>query len=362
MTVGPDGEVYVSLYASGEIARLPDRNDDGLADGIEIIAGRMNRPHGIEWHEDWLYVAEAGRVSRLRDSDGDGLLETWELVTDNIPGEGGHTSRTLHFSPDGLLYVSAGSSCNVCAEDDPRRAAILRFNPDGSIPADNPFAADPDPRWQAVWAWGLRNSVDFLWTPSGALWANHNGRDNLVDAQGTYDSLPPEEIIIPVQGGMSHGWPYCYTAVNGINAGMEAELLDEQSGLPLPVGFDCSIENVVPALFTDLAHSAPLGMALASDRLAFPAEYHESLYVAYHGSWNTSNSGIRDCKVERILLDGEKPVGSEVFVTGWRAEGQTCGSAQTWGRPADVIVGADGALYISDDKGGRVYRVVYNGD
>jgi len=362
MTVGPDGEVYVSLYASGEIARLPDRNDDGLADGIEILAGGMNRPHGIEWHEDWLYVAEAGRVSRLRDSDGDGLLETWELVTDNIPGEGGHTSRTLHFGPDGLLYVSAGSSCNVCAEDDPRRAAILRFNPDGSIPADNPFAADPDPRWQAVWAWGLRNSVDFLWTPSGALWANHNGRDNLVDAQGTYDSLPPEEIIIPVQGGMSHGWPYCYTAVNGINAGMEAEVLDEQSGLPLPSGFDCSTDNVVPALFTDLAHSAPLGMALATERLAFPAEYHESLYVAYHGSWNTSNSGIRDCKVERILLDGEMPVGSEVFVTGWRAEGQTCGSAQTWGRPADVIVGADGALYISDDKGGRVYRVVYNGD
>ncbi len=362
MTVGLDGEIYVSLYASGEIARLPDRNEDGLADGVEIIASGMNRPHGIEWHEDWLYVAEAGRVSRLRDEDGDGLMEIWEQVTDNIPGEGGHTSRTLHFGPDGLLYVSAGSSCNVCDEDDPRRAAILRFNPDGSIPADNPFAVDPDPRRQAVWAWGLRNSVDFLWTPSGMLWANHNGRDNLLDAQGTYDSLPPEEIIIPVQGGMSHGWPYCYTAVNGINAGMQAEVLDEQSGLPLPDGFDCSAENVTPALFTDLAHSAPLGMALATEQLAFPADYHESLYVAYHGSWNTSNSGIRDCKVERILLDGEKPVGSEVFVTGWRAEGQTCGSAQTWGRPVDVIVGADGALYISDDKGGRVYRVVYRGD
>ena len=362
MTVGLDGEIYVSLYASGEIARLPDRNEDGLADGVEIIASGMNRPHGIEWHEDWLYVAEAGRVSRLRDEDGDGLMEIWEQVTDNIPGEGGHTSRTLHFGPDGLLYVSAGSSCNVCDEDDPRRAAILRFNPDGSIPADNPFAADPDPRRQAVWAWGLRNSVDFLWTPSGMLWANHNGRDNLLDAQGTYDSLPPEEIIIPVQGGMSHGWPYCYTAVNGINAGMQAEVLDEQSGLPLPDGFDCSAENVAPALFTDLAHSAPLGMALATEQLAFPADYHENLYVAYHGSWNTSNSGIRDCKVERILLDGEKPVGSEVFVTGWRAEGQTCGSAQTWGRPVDVIVGADGALYISDDKGGRVYRVVYRGD
>lgn len=362
MAAGPDGELYVSLYNSGELARLPDRNDDGLADGIEIVASGLNRPHGIEWYEGWLYVAEAGRISRLRDYDGDGLMETWELLTDNIPGAGGHTSRTLHFGPDGLLYVSAGSSCNVCVEDDPRRAAILRFNPDGSIPADNPFAADPDPRRQAVWAWGLRNSVDFLWTPSGVLWANHNGRDNLRDEQGSYDSLPPEEIIIPVQGGMSHGWPYCYTAVNGIILAMEAEVLDNQNGLSLPEGFDCSTANVVPALFTDLAHSAPLGMALAIERLAFPAEYHNSLYVAYHGSWNTSNSGIRDCKVERILLDGETPIGSQLFVDGWRAGGQTCGSAGTWGRPADVIIGADGALYISDDKGDRVYRVVYTGE
>lgn len=362
MAVGPDGEIYVSLYASGEIARLPDRNDDGLADEIEIIAGGMNRPHGIEWHEGWLYVAETGRVTRLKDNDGDGLLETWELVTDNIPGGGGHTSRTLHFGPDGLLYVSAGSSCNVCVESDPRRAAILRFNPDGSIPVDNPFATDPDPRKQAVWAWGLRNSVDFLWTPSGVLWANHNGRDNLVDTQGTTDSLPPEEIIIPVRGGMSHGWPYCYTAVNGLNPELAAEVFDEQSGLALPSGFDCSINNVVPALFTDLAHSAPLGMALAVERLAFPAAYHNSLFVAYHGSWNTSQESIRDCKVERIILEGEMPVGSENFVSGWREEGETCGSARTWGRPADVIVGGDGALYISDDKGGRVYRMIYIGN
>ncbi len=362
MAIGEDGELYISLYGSGEIARLPDRDRDGLVDGIEIIAGGLNRPHGIEWYAGWLYVAEAGRVTRMRDKDGDGLLETWELVTSNIPGAGGHISRTLHFGPDGLLYVSAGSSCNVCLEEDPRRAAILRFNPDGTIPEDNPFAYDPDERKRAVWAWGLRNSVDFLWTPSGALWANHNGRDNLMDAQGSSDSLPPEEIIIPVQAGMSHGWPYCYTVVMGVNQPLQAEVLDTQSGVKLPEGFDCSSANVVPALFTDDAHSAPLGMMLASASLYFPAEYQNSLYVAYHGSWNTSPESIRDCKVERVLLDGETPISSEVFVNGWRAEGQTCGSPETWGRPADVIAGADGAMYISDDKGGRVYRVVFIGE
>lgn len=362
MAVGEDGEVYISLYQSGELARLPDRDRDGRADAIEIVADGFNLPHGIEWRAGWLYVAEAGRVTRLRDEDGDGLLEIRELVTANIPAAGGHTSRTLHFGPDGMLYVSAGSSCNVCAEEDPRRAAILRFNPDGSIPTDNPFANDADERRRAVWAWGLRNSVDFLWTPSGALWADHNGRDNLLDDQGSTDTLPPEEIIIPVQGGKSHGWPYCYTAVSGVNIPLAPEALDGQSGLKLPEGFDCSLENVTPALFTDQAHSAPLGMTLATGKLAFPPQYQTSLYVAYHGSWNTSGSGIRDCKVQRILLDGETPLASEVFVSGWRAAGQACGSPNTWGRPADVIAGADGALYISDDKAGRVYRVVYTGE
>jgi len=362
MTVSPQGELYVSLYTSGQIALLADRNGDGLADGTEIAASGLNGPHGLEWHDGWLYVAEQGRVSRLQDGDNNGSLETRETITENIPGSGGHSSRTLHFGPDGMLYVSAGSSCNLCAEGDPRRAAILRFNADGSIPADNPFANDPDTQKQTVWAWGLRNSVDFLWTPSGQLWADHNGRDNLLDSQGTPDTLPPEEIIIPVQGNKSHGWPYCYTDVLGFNSSGIAEVADNQTGLSIPDGFDCSLANVVPALFTDLAHSAPLGMTLGEASLAFPVEYQNSLYVAYHGSWNTTAASIRDCKVERILLNGETPIGSETFVTGWRAEGATCGSSATWGRPADVIVGGDGALYISDDKGDRVYRVVYTGN
>ena len=121
MTVSPEGDLFVSLYRSGEIARLPDSNHDGLSDGIEIVASGLSSPHGLEFHDGWLYVAEINRVTRLKDADGDGVFETSELVTDNIPGGGGHTSRTLHFGPDGKLYVSAGSSCNVCAESDPRQ-------------------------------------------------------------------------------------------------------------------------------------------------------------------------------------------------------------------------------------------------
>ena len=149
-------------------------------------------------------------------SSADGILDVKELVTDNIPGGGGHFTRTVHFGPDGKMYVSAGSSCNVCAETDPRRAAILRFNPDGSIPPDNPYANDGDVRKRAVWASGLRNSVDFLWTPSGGMWASMNGRDNLKDASGLPDTLPPEVIVFPVQSGGFYGWPYCYNPARRI--------------------------------------------------------------------------------------------------------------------------------------------------
>lgn len=351
MQTGPDGWLYVALMSSGSIARLPDRNRDGIADGVEIAASGLNLPHNLEWNGEWMYVAENDRIERLRDNDQDGSYETRELVTDNIPGAGGHSSRTLHFGPDGKLYVTTGSTCNICEESDPRRAAMLRFNPDGSIPTDNPFAGDSDPRKRAVWAWGLRNSVDFLWAADGTLWANQNGSD------GLGDEVPPEEIFIPVQKGKSHGWPYCYTPVNGLNQPQQAEVRDTR--IALPSGFTCA--QAVPALFTDSAHAAPLGMSAASP--AFPAEYRDDIFVAYHGSWNTDNpNNYRDCKVQRIVIENGAPVRSETFATGWRAPGAKCGDASTWGRPADVAVGGDQALYISDDKGMRIYRVVYTGN
>jgi len=356
MTFGPDNALYLSLTSGGAIVRLPDANQDGLADSSDVVISGLNQPHGLEWLGDWLYVAENDRVERFRSSSGSGVFDQLELVTDNIPGGGGHYTRTLHFGPDGMLYVSAGSSCNLCKESDPRRAAILRFNPDGSIPADNPFAGDADPRKQAVWASGLRNSVDFLWTPTGEMWANMNGRDNLLDANGLPDSLPPEVIVFSIRAGQFYGWPYCYNPVTGSNPGASPQVVDTQSGLSLPQGLDCS--QAIPALFADMAHSAPLGMSLGKPG-NFPSSYQSDLYVAYHGSWNVqSPESIRDCKVERIILQEGLPVSSEDFVNGWRAPGSNCGDASTYGRPADVIFSPDGAMYISDDAGGRVYRVI----
>ncbi len=351
MTTGPDGWVYVAQMGSGQIARLPDRDANGLSDETEIVASGLTQPHNLEFYKGWMYVAENGLIERFRDSNQDGVYETRQTVTENIPGAGGHSSRTLHFGPDGKLYVSAGSSCNACEETDPRRAAILRFNPDGSIPSDNPFAKDPDPRKQAVWASGLRNSVDFLWSPEGKLYASQNGVD------GLGDNNPPEEIINTIQPGKWYGWPYCYTPKLGLNVPTKPEIQDTR--LPLPSGMSCG--QAVPALLTDAAHAAPLGMTRA-DRSNFPTGYRDDFFVAYHGSWNTTSStDYRDCKIERVVIEKGSVVRSETFANGWRAPGELCGSANTWGRPAGLTVGKDGALYISDDKSGRVYRVVYIG-
>jgi len=342
MSIGPDGALYVALYNGQAIVRLPDDNHDGLADSVQPVLTGLNGPHNLEWFGGWMYVAENDKISRHKDLNSDGIYETHETIA-SLPSGGGHSTRTVHFGPDGKMYVSAGSTCNACDETDPRRAAILRFNPDGSIPADNPFKDDANVLKRPLWAWGLRNSVDFLWTPTGVLWADHNGMD------GLGDNLPPEEIVIPVQGNHWHGWPTCYTATLGVNTSPE---------VPVNTGTDCS--TAIPARFTDLAHSAPLGMQLGA-AAPFPAAYQDDLFVAFHGSWNTTLANARDCKVQRILVENGQPVGSESFVNGFRAAGQACGGANTFGRPADVVVNSAGEMFISDDYSNAIYRVIYIG-
>jgi glucose/arabinose dehydrogenase len=347
MTIGPDQQLYVADRGADKIYRLPDQNADGLADDNQVVAEDLNGPHSLEWHEGSLYVAENDQISRLTDTNGDGdFLDDDEAttITDNIPSGGGHSTRTLHIGPDGKLYVAAGSSSNINPESDPRRAAILRFNLDGTIPDDNPFAQDEDEQRRPVWAEGLRNSVDFVFLPDGRLWATHNGSD------GLGDDLPPEEIVIEVEKGKHYGWPYCYTPTLGATPPGTQEVHDER------VDFEQieSCTEVIPALFTDLGHQAPLGAAYYQ-HTAFPADYRH-LFVAYHGSWDSDQP--RDCKVQLIVLQDGQPVEGKPFLTGFREdEDQSCGSA--WGRPAGVTVGAQGELFVSDDENGNIYRVAY---
>ncbi len=348
MTLGTDGTLYVAERGANAVVRLVDANQDGLADENLVVAKDLDGVHSLEWHDNWLYVSEGDKIERLQDKDGDGQLETSELVTDNIPAPVHHSSRTMHFGPDGMLYVTTGSSSNNDPETDPRRAAMLRFNADGSIPSDNPYATDANEQRRPIWAEGLRNSVDFLFLADGRIWANHQGSDELGD------DVPPEEVVNQVEKGKNYGWPYCYTPTSGVVPAGTKEVHDER--VPFGGGVT-SCDSIQPATFTDLAHSAPIGIAQYNGTV-FPADYQGSLFEAYHGSWNSSVA--RDCKVQRIVVQAGQPVSSETFMTGFRDnDQQQCGSA--WGRPAGVTVGPNGELFISDDQNGNIYRIVYIG-
>jgi glucose/arabinose dehydrogenase len=240
------------------------------------------------------------------------------VVIDGLPS-GHHRTRTILFSPDySALFVSIGSSCNLCAEEDERRATIMRFNPDGS--------------GGQVYARGLRNAVGIAFRPgSEELWATNNGADLMGD------DLPPETVYA-VREGEDYGWPRCHA---GRIVDPEFGEAGACSGAPDP-----AIEIT--------AHSAPLGLAFYTGE-QFPADYRGDLFVALHGSWNrTVPTGY---KVVRIPMDGGKRGKVEDFATGWLPE-----NGQHWGRPVDVVTGAEGSLFVSDDSGGRIYRIFYVGE
>ncbi|MFQ5914901.1 MAG: PQQ-dependent sugar dehydrogenase [Nitrospinota bacterium] len=308
------GNLYVTLAGSGRVAVLPDRDRNGRADTVIPFATGLSRPHGIDVRDGWVYVGETHRVVRLRDLDGDLKADVREKVVQGLP-TGGHWTRTVRFGPEGKLYVSIGSSCNVCVEKDRRRAAIVRYEPDGL--------------GEKIFAEGLRNSVGLAWRPeTGEMWAVDNGRDWLGD------NLPPEEINV-VREGRHYGWPYCYG-----NRTPDAKYNRRAF---------CAQKTEPPA-FEMQAHSAPLGLTFYTGAM-FPPEYRGDLFIAFHGSWNrTVPTGY---KVVRVRIRDGKPAGIEDFAAGWLA------GFRVHGRPTDVIVGPDGALFVSDDKADRIYRISY---
>jgi glucose/arabinose dehydrogenase len=314
------GDLLVSSPSTSSLLLLePDRDGDGRSDGVRSLLGELNTPHGLDLHDGWLYVAEGGGVRRIRFDEQSGAVSgALEPVVAELPVGGNHWTRTLRFGPDGKLYVSVGSSCNVCEEKDERRAALLRYNADGS--------------GYTRFAWGLRNSVGFDFHPrTGELYATDNGRDLLGD------DVPPCELNRVVEGGF-YGWPYAYgTRVPDpdLGAGREGEIAQST---PPEHGFG--------------AHTAPLGIAFYRGD-AFPEPYRSSAYVAQHGSWNRSKkSGYR---VVRLEWDASGRIQESDFAVGFERDEDVIG------RPVDVAPGPDGALYVSDDYSGSIYRVRYVG-
>jgi glucose/arabinose dehydrogenase len=316
MAVAPDGVLYASQPGRGRVVRLPDANRDGVADSVVVVVTGLNQPHGLAFHKGVLYVAATDGVARVS-LGADGKSSGSPIYVNRYSGGGGHWTRTIVFGADSAMYVSVGSSCNLCIEQSTDRAAVLRFNEDGS--------------GKRVFASGLRNAVGLAVEPqTGALWAAQNERDDLPP---NHEDLPPEEINILTDGG-DYGWPYCYG-----------------DRVPSPEYNDAArcAKTIAPAAKLQ-AHSAPLGMTFLARASALPDEYRPDLLVAYHGSWNRDTP--TGAKVVRIQVSDGKPGAVEDFVTGWqKAEGSR------WGRPTDVVVASDGSVMISDDTGNAIYRL-----
>ncbi|MBI4637640.1 MAG: sorbosone dehydrogenase family protein [Candidatus Rokubacteria bacterium] len=318
MALDPTGTVLVSVPSEGRILALPDRDGDGRADAIVTVASDLDLPHGLVVRPGHLYVAETGRVLRFRyDPTRLGLSDATVIVP-NLPPGAHHWSRTIALDAKGSLYVAVGSSCDVCREQDHRRAAIVRYNADGS--------------GERLVARGLRNPVGLAFHPAtGALWTTVNERD------WPSGGAPPD-YLTEVKEGAFYGWPDCF--VSGRKAMPDPELHGGQrcAGVTLP-----TLE--IPP------HSAPLGLTFYTGT-RFPRAYRGSLFVAYHGS----RPGLlppAGYKVVRVTFERGRPAGVEDFVTGWR-EGD-----HVRGRPVDLLQSADGALLISDDHAGRIYRVTF---
>jgi glucose/arabinose dehydrogenase len=322
MAVRPsDGMLFVA-DANGRILALPDANHDGTADDVIVFASGLDLPSSIAFYQDWLYVGETNEVVRFptpnnaMQPQGDA-----DVVIPDLPPPTDHWTRTIAFGPDGKLYLAIGSPCNVCDNSDSRRAAISVYDPDGAN--------------GRLFATGLRNAVGFTWQPgTNTMWATVNGRDSIGD------NIPPDELRI-VRDGSFNGWPYCY---NGTT--------------PNPEYGDPSLcTSAVPAEVALPAHSAALGITFG-DQFNAPQAYKDSIYIAYHGSWNrTVKTGY---KVVRVPFVDGKAGQPQDFASGW-LPGSADDPGQVWGRPVGVTVGGDGALYVTDDSAGKVYRIAATG-
>lgn len=326
MVVDADGVVFVAEPNAGKITRLEDADGDGRAESIGTFARDFRLPSGLAISEGELYVADERAVWWLGGTQGHQSAEARRPITraGALGDAGGHWTRMLRFAPDGRsFYVSIGSENNLGEELLPR-ASIQRFD----------LASGE----QHLVASGLRNPVGLAFYPgSERLFAVVNERD------GMGEGLVPD-YLTEVTEGAFYGWPYAYLGSNS-----DPEFGDIRPDL---------VESTQAPDVLFAAHSGVLDLVFY-DGAQFPKSYTGDAFVALHGSWNAA--APTGYKIVRVPFVDGRPVGTyESFVVGFWTEGET--PARVWGRPAGLVVAADGSLLISDDEGGTIWRVRWVGN
>ena len=318
MALTESGILFVGTRAAGRVYAVALGDDWPAAPEVVTLAEGLAMPSGIALLGGDLYVAALNRVLRFADIEATFRDRPQpEVVTDALPDKRHHGWKYLVAGGDSLLYVPVGAPCNICLSEDARFASILTVHPRTGA--------------TAIVARGVRNSVGMDWHPvTGELWFTDNGRDWLGD------DAPPEEVNRLAKPGGHYGYPHIHGA----------SIRDPAFG----DGHDASA-YIAPEVELQ-AHAAALGIAFYTGD-QFPPEHRHALFIAEHGSWNrTTKVGYRVSVVRFPESGPEYAPFVDVWLRGGRATG----------RPNDVLVANDGSLLISDDLGGRIYRVTYLGD
>lgn len=321
MALSPNGILYVGNRNGKSVYAVVDANKDGVGDKVFTVATELNTPNGVAFKDGALYIATISQILRLDNIDARLHNPPSPVVVyDKFPSDKHHGWKFIAFGPDGKLYVPVGAPCNNCEEKDSIYSSITRMSVDGSAPV--------------IFAHGVRNSVGFAWHPvTNQMWFTENGRDELGG------DVPGDELNSAPHAGMHFGFPYCH----------QGNISDPEFGK----GKDCSVYTSPVAILDP--HVAALGIRFYTGNM-FDSSYRNRVFIAEHGSWNRAEPiGYR---VTQVVLDSSgKSLGYSVFAEGWLQPG-----GKVLGRPVDVQVMPDGALLVSDDYAGLVYRIVYNSE
>ena len=316
MTLSPSGTLFVGTRKKGNVYAVIDSNQDQKADEVVTIASDLNMPNGVAFRDGHLYVAEVDRIIRFNNIEQNLQRPPQPVVVfDGYPSDRHHGWKFIRFGPDGKLYVPVGAPCNICESQDSVYASLTRLNLDGQN--------------LEIFAHGIRNTVGFDWHPvTQELWFTDNGRDWLGD------DIPPDELNHAATKGLHFGYPFCHGRNIADPEFGHKRVCDEFTAPAIELG----------------PHVAALGMRFYTGRM-FPAEYRHQIFIAEHGSWNRSKKiGYR---VSVVTLDNNRATSYKPFAQGWKIE------EGYWGRPVDLLVMPDGALLVSDDYKGAIYRISY---
>jgi glucose/arabinose dehydrogenase len=317
MAVSEDGKkVYVGTRVIGRVYEV---SDDGAKRTVRVVVDKLTQPAGVAVNKGSLYVFAIDKVLRFDNIASNPNAQPVDLTKAfDLPKEQHHNWKYVAFGPDGKLYVPFGAPCNICEPPSKEYAQIRRYNADGS--------------GKEVIATGVRNSVGFDWDPkSGDLWFTDHGRD------WAGDNGPQDELNRIAKPGGNYGFPYCHA--NGI-PDPDIKKADACKGVTRPAALMGS-------------HAAVMGVKFYTGKM-FPAAYQNTMFLVRKGSWNRTKPMGFDVVNVRVGKDGKATY--KTFASGFQEGGD---SYKFWGRPAYVHQMPDGAMLLSDEQTGAIYRISY---